>query len=402
MKNKKRSVITVGREDSEIKIYTLRTGGGYESYQCSWYELGSRRTKTFGQIDDAKLFAQQKSVAVANGLPEINQATLRDVEVFKTCEMRVSKYATTLPSAIEEWLSAKEALGESSLSEAVQFYKRHHAGITRKTIAEVIPLFLNTKEAAQVSKSYLKVFRCQMRNFLLRFGPMQIADLSTQDIDGFLRTQTWGPVTKNNTRRNIVTLFKWSRGQGYLQEDKKTAAERCMTFIVPDHAPAIWTPDEMRKLLSVCLPNLLPLVAIGAFAGIRSAEIDRLEWEEVLWDQGFIEIKAKKAKTKARRLVPLRDNLKKWLEPYRKESGPVCHLANHALRLNYLGEKAGFGWRQNALRHSYASYRLAESQDAAKTALELGNSPEKLFRHYRELVTPAAAAEWFKIMPPAP
>ena len=70
-----------------------------------------------------------------------------------------------------------------------------------------------------------------------------------------------------------------------------------------------------------------------------------------------------------------------------------------SLRLNYLGEKSGLGWRQNALRHSYASYRLAEIQDAAKVALELGNSPEKLFKHYRELVTPDAAKEWFSIVP---
>jgi hypothetical protein len=33
-------------------------------------------------------------------------------------------------------------------------------------------------------------------------------------------------------------------------------------------------------------------------------------------------------------------------------------------------------------------------------ALELGNSPEKLFKHYRELVTPEAAKEWFSIFPP--
>jgi hypothetical protein len=30
-----------------------------------------------------------------------------------------------------------------------------------------------------------------------------------------------------------------------------------------------------------------------------------------------------------------------------------------------------------ALRHSYASYRLAQIQDAAKVALEMGNSPQK-------------------------
>lgn len=31
----------------------------------------------------------------------------------------------------------------------------------------------------------------------------------------------------------------------------------------------------------------------------------------------------------------------------------------------------------------------------------MGNSPDKLFRHYRELVTPDAAKDWFAIMPPA-
>jgi hypothetical protein len=89
------------------------------------------------------------------------------------------------------------------------------------------------------------------------------------------------------------------------------------------------------------------------------------------------------------------------LEPLRKPEGLVCTLPNLHFRLNYLGDKAGIGWRQNALSHSFASYRLAEIQDAAKVALEMGNSPAKLFRHYRELVTPDAAKEWFAIMPSA-
>lgn len=58
------------------------------------------------------------------------------------------------------------------------------------------------------------------------------------------------------------------------------------------------------------------------------------------------------------------------------------------------------GRAERTLRHSFASYRLAEIHDAAKVALEMGNSPEKLFRHYRELVTPDEAKEWFAIMPP--
>ena len=43
--------------------------------------------------------------------------------------------------------------------------------------------------------------------------------------------------------------------------------------------------------------------------------------------------------------------------------------------------------------------RLAAIQDAAKVALEMGNSPQMLFKHYRELVTPDAAKSWFAIQP---
>ena len=57
-------------------------------------------------------------------------------------------------------------------------------------------------------------------------------------------------------------------------------------------------------------------------------------------------------------------------------------------------------WPNNVLRHSYISYRLATIQDANQVALEAGNSPAIIFKHYRELVTKEAAGEWFGIAPP--
>jgi hypothetical protein len=56
-------------------------------------------------------------------------------------------------------------------------------------------------------------------------------------------------------------------------------------------------------------------------------------------------------------------------------------------------------WPSNALRHSYASYALAQWPDAAALALEMGNSPAVILRHYRSLVKPAAAAAFWKITP---
>ena len=77
--------------------------------------------------------------------------------------------------------------------------------------------------------------------------------------------------------------------------------------------------------------------------------------------------------------------------------GPICvhTCAQHAARTKC----EGFSWAKNGLRHSFISYRLAILDDTARVALEAGNSPQVIFGHYRELVTPEAAKAWFEVMP---
>jgi hypothetical protein len=70
-------------------------------------------------------------------------------------------------------------------------------------------------------------------------------------------------------------------------------------------------------------------------------------------------------------------------------------------KINDDRERAGLrsGWPQNALRHSFGSYHLAQFNDAARLALEMGNSPATIFRHYRQLVKPKHAERYWKIAP---
>jgi hypothetical protein len=69
-------------------------------------------------------------------------------------------------------------------------------------------------------------------------------------------------------------------------------------------------------------------------------------------------------------------------------------------RLDAAKARAGFkSWPANAMRHSYASYRLADCHDAARVSLEMGNSPQIIFAHYRELVKPKDAKSYWQIKP---
>ena len=56
-------------------------------------------------------------------------------------------------------------------------------------------------------------------------------------------------------------------------------------------------------------------------------------------------------------------------------------------------------WPNNVLRHSFISYRIAIVKSADQVALEAGNSPAVIFKHYRELTTEEQANEWFSIVP---
>jgi hypothetical protein len=105
------------------------------------------------------------------------------------------------------------------------------------------------------------------------------------------------------------------------------------------------------------------------------------------------------AKTRSRRLVPISDNLRAWLEPLARPSGNVVEYRNADQAMRRFHQSIGFKWKRNALRHSYISYRLALIADTARVALECGNSPDVIFKHYRELVTPEEAGKWFSIMP---
>ena len=107
---RRRSIITVGGGDSEIKIYTLRRKDGYPSFQCAWYELGQRKTKTFAGVDAAKLFAQQVHSSCRHELPSADPVAQRDFELFRACEARTKRFGLSLTSAVEEWSDAKTAV----------------------------------------------------------------------------------------------------------------------------------------------------------------------------------------------------------------------------------------------------------------------------------------------------
>jgi integrase len=164
--------------------------------------------------------------------------------------------------------------------------------------------------------------------------------------------------------------------------------------------PGILTPAEAARLLEASDSQTLPYWPLGLFCGLRTAELERLNWTDVHFEENVVEVPSLASKTASRRFVPIRPNLAHWLEPYRAMNGPLCP-SNLRTRLEADRKRAGITqWESNCLRHSFGSYRLQRFQNAAQTALELGHSRvEVTFRHYHQRVRPAAASQFWKIAP---
>jgi len=196
----------------------------------------------------------------------------------------------------------------------------------------------------------------------------------------------------------LKVLFSFAKAQNYLPEEKNTAVEQMQQVRVKSEDTMLVTPEEMAKLLHHASPDLVPILAIGAFAGIRMAELERLDWKAVDLERKFIEIRAGQAKTTSRRVIPISDNLAAWLMPLERK-GKIVRTKELQTHMPALARNLKMEWPRNVLRDSFISYRIAIVQSADQVALEAGNSASIIFKHYRELTTPEVAEKWFSILP---
>jgi integrase len=245
-----------------------------------------------------------------------------------------------------------------------------------------------------VSQRYAADLKSKLGRFSLAFGERLVCNITSQELDEWLRGLNVNVTSRDAYRRNLGVMFELARRRGYCAQN--VAAEVRFSKRHKDEV-SILSPGQITRLLQVCASELVPYIAICAFAGLRPSEAERLDWRDIHLEAGQIEVKARNAKTRRHRLVPIQPNLKEWLSLYRRETGRVI-FSRRRFREAY--RKAGFmKWPQDVMRHSFGTYRLPILKSAEELALEMGNSPDVIFGHYRRVTDAVTAAAYFKIRP---
>ena len=417
--------IVIRNGDVEAKIYrtpvTVR-GVKHDSFTLSWH-LDGRKRRRFSDLDVAKREGErivrekgigQVAVAALSAADRLNlEAVLAELaKAVGPDKATVGK----LTEIVRDYATAIAALPKSAtLAEAATDYaKRHPDNVPHKTVAEVADEFVADRAAAGCSEIHLRSLRIRLcQQFATAFA-VRMASLSGPVVQAYIyglqNTRTRKPATnrtKENMLRCVVSLANFARRMKYISTDLALELSEIPTPKKQPSPIGIYTPREIAAMLAAADKETIPALAIAAFAGLRMSEVSRLDWRDVRLAERVLVVEAGNAKTAARRVVPIADNLAAWLAPHVRPFGPLNPSdedgadVGNALgnRLERVASRAKVKWQRNDFRHSFISYRVATLKDVPAVALECGNSPAIIFSNYRALATEAEGRAWFAVKP---
>jgi integrase len=401
--------VTVSIEGVSAKIrkFTrIKNGEAYTTFVAEYFQLGKRKQEWRSKFEDAKTAALEACRRISRGQQiSLTLANGERLEYLRANEA-VTPIGVKLDVAAHEYAGAMTLLnGRATITEACRAWLKQNVSELPHVevsiaVAEIVQQSITDKKTSDRIRHLSAI----LNRFAGSFN-VGLQDIVPALLSQYLAKLPFTERTRRNHRDMIGFFNRFCVLRGYLKrgtdwlDGVQNYSARKMGAI------EIYTPDEMKLLLSGADNRLIPFLAIGAFAGLRHAEIDRLDWNEIeISDQAgesFIEVRSieNTKSDQRRRLVPISDNLKAWLLPYRKAAGKVCPFKNITKQLLKLAAKVGMTWKHNALRHSCISYRVAASGDVSRVADDCGNSVYVIRTNYLRRVKPAVAAEWFAIVP---
>ena len=195
------------------------------------------------------------------------------------------------------------------------------------TVADAVAQLKKQAETDGKSNDRQKQLAAALDAFSDAFN-WEVHQITPKVIADYLTALPFRERTRRNHRDVIGFFNRWLVLHGYLAkatdwlEGVQNYTARKLGEI------SIYTAEEMRRLIAAADERILPLIVIGGFAGLRHAEIVRLDWQDIDLEDGFIEVQAQHAKTETRRIVPIKPNLKSFLQPMAKEHGKVVSVVN--------------------------------------------------------------------------
>ena len=319
--------VVIQKGSVQVKIYRCMNKGRVD-YFVSYY-LGRMRKRTvFSDFEKAKKEARFVAGKLDKQEGLVLELSPNDRLDYKAARFYLDPLGVSVQSAAMEYAEAMKKLGTVHLHEAVDYFLEWAPGRLKMPVADVVEELLNSKDEALLTDSYIKSMRHALGQFTKRFKG-NITDIRGPEINEWLRGLGVGACSQNNLRKAINSLFIYAMRRRYLPRDHD---ELCAVPAIkePPTETEFFTPAELVEILCFTPERIKPFMVIGAFAGVRHAELQRLEWADLQLAKDYVVVRVTKSKTASRRIVPVHDNLRAWLDQMRPGDGEICELTNMA------------------------------------------------------------------------
>jgi integrase len=350
------------------------------------YVNGNRLIRSYATKNDAENWLREQTLLHENqGIAAFSLTEMQRLDAVKAFEL-LKPTGTTL-------------------EQAARYYVTRRAPDIKKTVAEVIAEYLQDAETCNLRPRTIRDLEHRTESLASAFEKRLVSEITRTDADKWLASFKLASASVRKYRVVAHGVWQFAIDRGYAPENPFTASRLRRKHHEDEQMPVCLSSKDVEKIMQAAVEvetSMIPALAVGFFAGLRTAELRGLDWKDIDLAQNRITVIPEVAKRRRARHVEIEGNLMQWLTPYRQESGLVAPDGEKwRSRLDAIREKAEVKWPHNAMRHSYASHHLAKYGDKVKTAFALGHGHDAgmLFEHYRALTTPEDGAKYFEIKP---
>ena len=157
--------------------------------------------------------------------------------------------------------------------DAARFYVGHLAAMTNDVrIAYLIDLYIASKRAAKFSQVYLDDIEQRLSRFGDFFGTRALRSVTAGEIEQWLHGLGLSPQSVNNYRSVTRAFYSFAVKRKHLESNPVAAIDKIRSV---NKAPEIFLPELLATVLTKAPATLLPVLTIGAFAGLRTSELLR-------------------------------------------------------------------------------------------------------------------------------
>lgn len=396
--------IEIKRGSITIRIRRVCPSPKYPEYFCyglDYHEDGQRQRPTFGTLKEALKEAKAVAERLTRGDSKSLTLTGSDRVDYMQAMEALHPHQVQLSTVATDYAQGLGLLnGRGSIVEACRYYAEAHGDDIRPMrVQALVDDLIEIRKQNHASQRHLDDLRSRLDRVAKAFQ-CDVHTIRAAQVQDFLSGLKLSARSINNYRTSISNLFTHARLRGHAPKTFDPLSGMPWAKET-DREVGIYSPDELKLLIEAARPEMLPYVCIAAFAGLRQAELARLEWTMVMLEAGQIVVGGQISKTGVKRMVRISPNLAAWLEKLRRESGPVVPYKNIANEVCDLVRKAEVSRQTNGLRHSFGTHRLAMSKDLNAVAFDMGNSRRMVLKHYWKVIPEAQGTRWFSLYPDA-